>query len=271
MSDGQIVNTSVVEVIPTKHDFKEWEFDWTIPRKNGYTIRGIKADGDSRIQGLIALKPDSNNYAVKIDIVEAAPFNNPHNPAFSSKEYSGVGGHLFAKAVRESFKQGFGGYVYYSATVNLDLQKKIKGVIQAKGSRENKELEILRQFFYSFEFGDIQQLLFSPSWTTVETRKRETFLSENPDLSVFSDQQLREAFSNFTPKSDWERFFSDKIDVSEIEQVIEEIRKYRNSAAHFKSFSKKDYSDCSLLIQKLNRAVLNAIRITEEKDFLTRT
>lgn len=159
------------------------------------------------------------------------------------------------------------GKEYYSATINLDLQKKIKGVIQAKGSRESKELEILRQFFYSFEFGDIQQLLFSPSWTTVETRKRETFLSENPDLSVFSDQQLREAFSNFTPKSDWERFFSDKIDVSEIEQVIEEIRKYRNSAAHFKSFSKKDYSDCSLLIQKLNRAVLNAIRITEEKDF----
>lgn len=92
-------------------------------------------------------------------------------------------------------------------------------------------------------------------------------MSENPDLSIFSDQQLREAFSDFTPKSDWERFFSDKIPVSEIEQVIEEIRKYRNSAAHFKTFSKKDYTDCSLLIQKLNRAVLNAIRITEEKDF----
>lgn len=119
MNDGQLVNTTVVEVIPTKRVFKDWEFDWTIPRKNGYTIRGIKADGDNRIQGLIALKPDPNNYAVKIDIVEAAPFNNPHNPAFLSKEYSGVGGHLFAEAVRESFKQGFDGYVYFTAKSDL--------------------------------------------------------------------------------------------------------------------------------------------------------
>lgn len=119
ISDGQLVNTSVVEVSPTKRDFKDWEFDWTVPRKNGYTIRGIKADGDSRIQGLIALKSDPNNYAVKIDIVEAAPFNNPHSPAFTSKEYSGVGGHLFAEAVRESFKQGFDGYVYFTAKSDL--------------------------------------------------------------------------------------------------------------------------------------------------------
>lgn len=67
----------------------------------------------------MALKPDSKNYAVYIDIVESAPFNNPHNKKYVSKEYAGVGGHLFAEAVRESINQGFGGFVYFKAKTKL--------------------------------------------------------------------------------------------------------------------------------------------------------
>lgn len=119
LSDGKIINTTVIEVEPTKKAFKDWEFDWTVPAKNGYTVRAIKADGDDRIQGMVALKPDPQNYAVRVDIVEAAPFNNPHNKLFKQKEYAGVGGHLFAEAVKESYKQGYDGYVFFKAKTNL--------------------------------------------------------------------------------------------------------------------------------------------------------
>lgn len=119
LSDGKIINTTVTEVKPSRKDFKDWEFDWALPVKNGYTVRAIKADGDDRIQGMVALKPDPQNYAVRIDIVEAAPFNNPHNKLFKQKEYAGVGGHLFAEAVKESYKQGYGGYVFFKAKTNL--------------------------------------------------------------------------------------------------------------------------------------------------------
>lgn len=119
LSDNAIINTTVSDITPTKKDFKDWEFDWTLPKKNGFTIRAIKANGDDRIQGLIALQPDPRNIAVRVDIVEAAPFNNPHNPLYVNKEYSGVGGHLFAEAVRESYKQGFGGFVYFQAKSDL--------------------------------------------------------------------------------------------------------------------------------------------------------
>lgn len=156
---------------------------------------------------------------------------------------------------------------YYSTTVSPDLQNKIKSTIKAKGSREKKEIELLRQFFYSFELSDVQQLLFSPRWTIVENQAREEFLSKNADLSKLSDQQLREAFYQFSPKSDWDRFFSSKIDISDIEKTIDQIRTYRNKAAHFKSFYKNDYNECILLIRKLNRAIVNAIGITEEIDF----
>ena len=119
LSDNKIVNTTVVDVSPTKAEFKDWEFDWTLPQKNGYTVRAVKADGDDRIQGMVAIKPDPQNYAINLDIVEAAPFNNPHNKKFTQKEYAGVGGHLFAEAVKESMLQGYDGYVYFKAKTNL--------------------------------------------------------------------------------------------------------------------------------------------------------
>lgn len=119
LSDNKIISTTVFDISPTKKDFKGWEFDWTKPPQQGFSVRAIKADGDDRIQGMVALKPNHRSHAVEIDIVEAAPFNNPHNKLFVEKEYSGVGGHLFAEAVRESFNQGFDGYVYFIAKSDL--------------------------------------------------------------------------------------------------------------------------------------------------------
>ncbi len=66
LSDNKIVETEVVDIFPTKKMFSDWEFDWTIPRKNGFTVRGIKAVGDDRMQGMLAFKPDARNYAVLI-------------------------------------------------------------------------------------------------------------------------------------------------------------------------------------------------------------
>lgn len=119
LSDNKIVDTQVVKIKPKKSDFKDWEFDWSIPSRNGYSVYGITANGDPRIQGLIALKEDSQSSIIKVDIAEAAPFNNPHNSNFKEKEYNGVGGHLFAEAVRQSYEAGFDGAVYFTAKSNL--------------------------------------------------------------------------------------------------------------------------------------------------------
>ena len=118
-SDGKIVKTTTIDVSPTRAKFKDWEFDWTAPARNGFTVRALKVDGDNRIQGMIAFKPDPANYAVVIDIVESAPFNNPHNKLNKGKEYDKIGVHLFAEAVKESYKQGFNGFVYFQAKTNL--------------------------------------------------------------------------------------------------------------------------------------------------------
>ncbi len=76
------------------------------------------------------------------------------------------------------------GVDYYQKTVSPDLQKKIKGVIQAKGNEEKKQIERLKKFFYSMEFSDIQTLLFTKKWTTVEEESKAEFLSK-PSCHTF--------------------------------------------------------------------------------------
>lgn len=162
--------------------------------------------------------------------------------------------YLLAKSVPE----------YYLAGPNLSQK------IRANGSKEKKEEERLKQFFYSFEFHDIQTLLFTPSWTPFDEDAKKKFLDEHQDLSKLSDGQLRKAFSELSIKSDWDRFFNSKVDIDEIEEIIESIRKYRNQIAHFKFFSKSEYIHCEKILRRLNGAIVKAIQITEEKDFASK-
>ncbi|MEI6578835.1 MAG: hypothetical protein WCN92_05160 [Eubacteriales bacterium] len=52
-----------------------------------------------------------------VELVEAAPFNNPLKTKV--KEFSGVGGHLFAEAVRQSFEAGNDGAIAFRAKTSL--------------------------------------------------------------------------------------------------------------------------------------------------------
>lgn len=156
---------------------------------------------------------------------------------------------------------------YYQKTISSDLQKKIKSVIQAKGNEERKETERLQKFFYSMEFADIQQMLFVPHWTEIDERSKDDFLKSHEDLSLLTDEELRKAFSEIAPRSDWERFFSDKMDNDTIQSLIDEIRRNRNNIAHCKFFYQAEYVTCNEAMSKFNKAVKSAITMAESKDF----
>ena len=130
---------------------------------------------------------------------------------------------------------------YYEATITKEHQDEIKKNIKAKGGAKSRKTEQLKTFFYALDYGSLRKILFSPSWTEIDQKEKDKFLSENTDLSTLSDEELRNKFLKFTPKSDWERFFSEKIKIEKIEELIKDIG--------------------------LNKAVLNAIKITEDKDF----
>ena len=71
------------------------------------------------------------------------------------------------------------GLNYYKATINEGLQNKAKQVVNRDSRKKEKdhikekytattrkeveEIELLQRFFYSLEYGDIQDLLFTPT------------------------------------------------------------------------------------------------------------
>ena len=161
---------------------------------------------------------------------------------------------------------------YYEITISEELQAKGKGVIQAKGNAEKKKERRIKEFFYSLEFFDIQQMLFSPTWTDYDEDQKQDFLKKHSDLTQLSDEELRNHFADFSPKSDWDRFFKHKTDnpVDDIITFLDEIRVYRNKIAHCKFLTSNEYKECNRAILKLSHSIDQALAITEEKDFLSK-
>lgn len=119
MKTGKLVDTSYQKIeingsTARSLQKKGWNFDWSIPQRNGYQIYKLTLLGHDEIQGLVALKNIASDSAVKIDIIESAPHNRGKN-----KKHSGVGGHLLAIAVEKSYNEGNDGMVYFTAKTDL--------------------------------------------------------------------------------------------------------------------------------------------------------
>lgn len=159
------------------------------------------------------------------------------------------------------------GKEYFQITTTKEMQDKAKKIIQAKGGMEKREIQYIKQYFYSLEYVDIHQLLFAPRWTNIDEEDKKSFLDTHEDLSKLSDEELRAAINDISPKSDWERFFAEKFQGINVEENIESVRIIRNSVAHCKFLRKEQYVSCSGTINALNKALNKAITITEGKDF----
>jgi hypothetical protein len=110
-STGEIVKTTYSKA--DKNEFSslnEWLFNWKDRYLKDCEIYKILADGDSRIQGLIAIRDEPDNNSIYVKVAESAPHNKGKN-----KEYLGVGGHLFAVSTLISMNKGYGGFVYMDA------------------------------------------------------------------------------------------------------------------------------------------------------------
>lgn len=125
VSTGELVETTIAKISPTRKGFSKWEFDWSMPEKQGFDVFALRVKGQKTIQGLVATK-EERGY-ISLGWAEAAPQNNPHNKLYFSgeKEYNGVGGHLFAEACKQSYDKGYGGTIGFIAKTNLiDYYKK---------------------------------------------------------------------------------------------------------------------------------------------------
>jgi hypothetical protein len=111
ISTGKILQTTFSLTKPNEIQnlqSKGWNFDWAdreLARCNIYKLQLLNEDV---IQGLVATEVFRG--AVYINLAESAPHNQQPD-----KKYDGVGGHLFAIAIKLSMAIDCGGYVFFDA------------------------------------------------------------------------------------------------------------------------------------------------------------
>ena len=114
-----LVHVSTETILPTTFSLatekdisglseKGWLFNWSDESLQKTNIYKLLIKGDDCIQGLISAEVVRG--AVHVHLVESAPHN-----LRDDKKYEGVGGHLFAIAIKLSVANGFGGYVFFDA------------------------------------------------------------------------------------------------------------------------------------------------------------
>ena len=130
---------------------------------------------------------------------------------------------------------------YYSATPSKELQDNI----EKKSKQLNKELNKLnndnvsnndcltKYGFYSLDYSDIDKLLFTKYISTKDNDEIQNFLNNNKDLSKLDDKELRKKFELLKPQNDWERFFGNKKIDDNFQQILDDIRGFRNNIAHW--------------------------------------
>lgn len=90
-----------------------WIFNWTDKELSRSNIYKLQLKGDNEIQGLVSAEVVRG--AVYLRLVESAPHNLGQN-----KKFNGVGGHLFAIAIKLSCAMGLNGYIFFE-TKNTKL------------------------------------------------------------------------------------------------------------------------------------------------------
>ena len=124
---GNVMNTTFK--LATDDDLhnlhsKGWFFDWKHPDLEYANVYKLLVQGSDVIQGLVATEVMRGT--VYVSLAESAPHNQPPN-----KIYEGVGGHLFAIAIKLSLRNDFHGHIHFDAK-NMKLVQHYSDTLWAK-------------------------------------------------------------------------------------------------------------------------------------------
>lgn len=125
IASGKIVPTQYSLATKSELNLIGWNFNWLDTELSKSDIYKLTLKADNKIQALIAIDDFKNDNAVYVRLAESAPHNIGDN-----KLYSGVGGHLFAIAIKKSIEKGYGGFIFMDAK-NIDLVEHYKNTLRA--------------------------------------------------------------------------------------------------------------------------------------------
>lgn len=150
--------------------------------------------------------------------------------------------------------------LYFTLSASNEIQNEVK-----KRIKNGKEDFRIQNYYYYIDMGMIRNILFDKNWTNEEEKKKEKLLKE--DFSKIDEKKIKEQIMELSPKSNWDRFFTNKGFPDDIEELLKSINNLRNIVAHSRLMIKKQYENLLTLLNNGNKNVEKAIGITETVDF----
>ncbi|WP_270943280.1 hypothetical protein [Romboutsia lituseburensis] len=153
------------------------------------------------------------------------------------------------------------GVDWYDKTVNDGIDQRIKET--CKSSNQSRLIESALQEMTLY---DLEMYLFQP-YPDVEFND---LISDNLNEDLLNSKNKDELvlmISSCIPKSLWERFFENIVNINDIQEKLGQIRKYRNIVAHSKDFYKDSYIDCKNVLDEVVNEIDFAIKEIEKKEF----
>ena len=154
------------------------------------------------------------------------------------------------------------GIRWYEETISDELEDKIKNTSNGKNKSKLMESALQEMTLY-----DLEMYLFEPYPDYKFDSMLEEGMLEESRLQEMTKDEIIETLSLFRPKSLWERFFKDVVEIDDIRESMSIIRKYRNKVAHSKSFNNNEYSECRNILNKIIKKMDFAIEKLTKLEF----
>ncbi len=85
-----------------------------------------------------------------------------------------------------------------------------------------------------------------------------------PKLKQSSDEEIQDLVEQFQSKSNWDRYFSDKINVKDLSDKWNKLYAHRNEVAHAKKITRKEYKDALGIIEELKEAFTKCLESLQD-------
>lgn len=134
---------------------------------------------------------------------------------------------------------------------------------------EKNNIEVTEDHLYYADFIQLCVFLFEAySLKPKENLIRE--LKKAVDEKAL-EEKYKELIETYDPKSNWERYFAEKIEIDNLDEKWRKLYKFRNQVAHAKRMRKKECDEAIALIEELKPAFVkglehvNEVQLTEEE------
>lgn len=147
---------------------------------------------------------------------------------------------------------------WFEKTVPVEVKEHIKNIQDKSKIPEEQRNE--NQLSHA-DFIQLSAFLFAKY--PLKTLNEQSLMGIKKSLKD-KNGNLDEVFEKYVSKSNWERYFSNRLKLDNLSEEWNQLYIFRNKVAHSKTIRNKDYSEAMDLIDKLSNAFIECLKHVDD-------